>query len=472
MRGILRASAYIPYRRLDGREVGAFFGSGGGRASRAVASHDEDTTTIGFEAARRALDGVQAIDHLTFATPTPAYLDKNNASAIHAALRLPRSVGAYDAGGSLRSWAGSLLSALRGTETELLVVADMRDGLPTSADETAAGDAAAAVLIGDDTDEHPVIAEILGSASVTDEFVDRWRTPGDSRSRVWEERFGETRYLDLGREAFAAAVAAAGVTAEEVDHLIVTGMHARAVTGLSAKLAGGRDIAIDSVTPAIGQTGGAHALVRLAAALESAAAGQIIVAVGLADGADVIVVKATGAQVPVVESVAAQISTGAPLPYAKFLSWRGAVTVEPPRRPAPDRVSSTAAWRNEDWKFGFVGSKDPSSGAIHLPPARVSRTTGSVDAMEPVAMADATGTIVTFTIDRMAYSPSPPIVFAVVDIDGGGRFPLELTDVDAGEVAIGDRVVMTFRRLFTADGIHDYFWKGRPVRTAPTTEEA
>ena len=23
---------------------------------------------------------------------------------------------------------------------------------------------------------------------------------------------------------------------------------------------------------------------------------------------------------------------------------------------------------------------------------------------------------------------------------------------------------MTFRRLFTADGIHDYFWKAKPVR--------
>ena len=30
--------------------------------------------------------------------------------------------------------------------------------------------------------------------------------------------------------------------------------------------------------------------------------------------------------------------------------------------------------------------------------------------------------------------------------------------------AIGDRVEMTFRRLFTADGIHNYFWKARPVR--------
>ena len=69
-----------------------------------------------------------------------------------------------------------------------------------------------------------------------------------------------------------------------------------------------------------------------------------------------------------------------------------------------------------------------------------------------------------FTIDRLSYSQSPPIVFAVVDFDGGGRFPVELTDVDAGAVQIGDRVEMTFRRLYTADGIHDYFWKARPVR--------
>jgi uncharacterized OB-fold protein len=41
---------------------------------------------------------------------------------------------------------------------------------------------------------------------------------------------------------------------------------------------------------------------------------------------------------------------------------------------------------------------------------------------------------------------------------------LELTDVDADGVAIGDRVEPTFRRLSSADGIHNYFWKVRPVR--------
>jgi len=89
---------------------------------------------------------------------------------------------------------------------------------------------------------------------------------------------------------------------------------------------------------------------------------------------------------------------------------------------------------------------------------------GALDDMEPIAMADGNGTVVTSTVDRLAYSPSPPIVFAIVDFDGGGRYPVELTDTEASEVRTGTRVEMTFRRLFSADGIHDYFWKARPVR--------
>ena len=79
-------------------------------------------------------------------------------------------------------------------------------------------------------------------------------------------------------------------------------------------------------------------------------------------------------------------------------------------------------------------------------------------------MADAVGEIVTVTVDRLAYSPSPPVVFAVVDFEGGGRMPVELADVDPDAVAIGDPVEMTFRRLNSADGIHNYFWKARPLR--------
>ena len=471
-RGVVSIAGYVPYRRLQRSAVGAVFGSGGGKGTRSVASHDEDTTTMGVEAARRALRSAPgaAPSALWFATATPAYLDKTNATTVHAALRQPAEVGAFDFGGALRSGVGALRTALEsgGTGTTLVVVSDLRDGLPTSADESAGGDGAAAVLVGDDGPGTPVVAEYLGGASVSDEFLDRWRTAGGRRSRTWEERFGETRYVPLGADAWQAGLKAAGVTAEAVDRVVVTGMHGRAAKAVGRALGVRDGVLADDLGSTVGQTGAAHAGLVLAAMLEEASPGEVVAVVSLADGADVLVFRTTPALAAwsAADPVAAQVAAGADLPYGKFLSWRGMVTPEPPRRPEPQRVSSSAAWRNEEWKFGFVGSKDRSSGAVHLPPSRVSMTGGAVDDMVPFDRADAEATIATYTIDRLAYSPSPPIVFAVLDFDGGGRFPVELTDVDPDTVDIGDRVAMTFRRLYTADGIHDYFWKARPVRTA------
>jgi uncharacterized OB-fold protein len=314
---------------------------------------------------------------------------------------------------------------------------------------------------------------MVAVASATDEFTDRWRSPGSRVSRLWEERFGENRYLALGQEALGRALAAAGLEAGDVGRLVITGMHGRAVSGVTKKLGLDEGIAVDDLASSVGQSGTAHPLLVLAAALESMTAGAPgtpLVVLHLADGADAVVLRTTDALVGWRASrpVAHQVANGAPISYAKFLSWRGQLQPEPPRRPEPARVSSTAAHRNEEWKFGFVGSKDRTSGAVHLPPSRVSMEGGAVDDMEPVAMADATGTVVTSTIDRLAYSPSPPIVFAIVDFDGGGRYPVELTDTDAEEIRAGTRVEMTFRRLFSADGIHDYFWKARPVREEGT----
>jgi hypothetical protein len=35
--------------------------------------------------------------------------------------------------------------------------------------------------------------------------------------------------------------------------------------------------------------------------------------------------------------------------------------------------------------------------------------------------------------------------------------------VDPKAVKIGDRVEMTFRKLYTANGVHNYFWKAKPA---------
>jgi hydroxymethylglutaryl-CoA synthase len=467
MQGILSAAGYVPYRRLDRGAITGTFGSGGGRGTRSVAGYDEDTTTIGVEASRLATRATPDVHptSLWFATVAPAYLDKTNATTIHAALRLDGDVVAADFGGAIRSGVGALVAALHGAGPTLVVTADVRDGLPTSSDEAAGGDAGAAVLVGSE-DDGPLLATLIGEGHATEEFLDRWRTPGERRSKVWEERFGETKYVPLGEQAWNAALKAAELTAGQVSRVIITGAQARAVRALTGRLGVEPGRVVDSLGATVGYSGAAHLGLLLAATLETAEPGEVIAIVSLADGADVLILRVNDAITSwsPARTVASQVDAGADLPYGKFLSWRGMVTLEPPRRPEPDRISASVTGRTEDWKYSFVGSRDRTSEALHLPPARVSRVGGAVDDMDAVPMADVPGTIAAFTIDRIAYSPSPPIVFAIVDFDGGGRLPVELTDVNADDLQVGDRVEMTFRRLFTADGIHNYFWKARPIR--------
>jgi hydroxymethylglutaryl-CoA synthase len=453
MKGIVSYGAYLPYWRLQRSAVTASLGSGGGKGTRSVASFDEDTTSLGVEAARVAMnsapDGARPA-LVTFSTTNPAYLDKTNAVGLHAALGLESSVPAFDVEGSARSGVAALwlAQAVGG----LAVLSDIRTGLPGGADESNGGDGAAAFLYGDD-----------GAVAVP---IDRWRTPGDPNSKQWEERFGEFAYGPLVEQAVADALKTANLTATDLDHVVVAGLHQRAAKSAVKAIGARPEAYADDLSSQIGNAGVAQAGIVLADVLDRAQPDQTIAVVQLADGCDVWILRTTAAIAErrpspnVRDQIAA---TRDDLTSASFLTWRGYLPREPPRRPEPDRTAAPPSLRRNAWKYGFFGTKD-EAGFVHLPPSRVSMESGAIDQMTPVRMADVKATIATYTVDRLAYSLSPPTVGAVIDFDGGGRFQCELTDVDPTAVKIGDRVEMTFRRLFTQDGVHNYFWKARPVR--------
>ena len=465
--GILAFGTYLPLHRLDRARIAAALGTPSGSGTRTVAAADEDTTTLGVEAARHALASLPddaRTRRVVFATAEPAYLDKTNATTIHAALGLPQSVPAYDAGGAVRSAIGALRLADDAGEPTLVVMAGMRTGLPGGADERDGGDGASAFVVGDVDGAR---TRTLGWGSASLEFLERWRLPGATHSRQWEERFGEHVYVPLACDAFARALESSGIAADALDHVVVTGVHPRAARSVVRAIGVAPDRVADDLASTVGNTGAAHAGLLLAGVLEQAAPGARVALLSIADGADAVVLEVTGAPGPTASTrtLAAQVDGGRALDsYETFLTWRGFLTREPPRRPDPEAPAAPPSLRSEEWKFAFTGSRCDTCGEIHLPPARVCSRCGAVDRMTPVAMADKQATIVTFTVDRLAFTPSPPLVAAVLDFDGGGRFRCALTDVEAGSVAIGDRVEMTFRRVDTAHGVHNYFWKARPIR--------
>ena len=411
MGGLVSYGAYIPYYRLERGKIAGVLGSGGGRGARSVAAYDEDTTSLAVAAGRAALAGLtgpggpgrESVRQLFFATTVPAYADKTNATAVHAALRLPADALAVDMAGAVRSGVGALVTAAQSAVPTMAVLSDIRTGLPGGADERDGGDGAAAFIFGGadsgtagGNDSMPVLADIIGQGSATAEFLDRWRTPGAPASRVWEERFGEQVYGPLAEAAMADALKQAGLTAGQVDHLIVAGLHARAVSRTVRAAGVAAEAIADSLAASIGNAGTAQPGILLADVLDRAGPDETVLLVVLADGVTALALRTTEAlashRQP--QPVAAQVAAGSSaLEYATFLSWRGFLDREPPRRPDPDPVAAPPAQRRTDWKFGLVAAKCNRCGTRSLPPGRVCQHCHAVDDMAPDPLADVPATV-------------------------------------------------------------------------------
>ena len=478
MAGIVSFGTYVPFHRIARKTIGATLGTGGGKGERAVASYDEDSVTMAVEAARDCLRGhdVSPIRSLTFATTDPPYIEKLNAATVHAALDLPPPVRALDVACSLRAGLGSMISAYESAAATggaaLTTMGDIRIGAPEGSSEQGGGDAGAAFLFGN----AGVIAEVVSTYSETMEFLSSWRLPGERFTKSWEERFSLTQgWGPLLASAAKNLLRSAGVAPDTVAHVVVDAPNARASAAFIAQAGLRPEQVVDARLDTIGHAGAAQVGIMLATALEKAKPGDLIAVFSASDGVDSMLLRATDAIATkkggrtvatrgartVDQWVASRKSD---LSYMRFLKWRGTLATEPPRRPDPERPAGPPSLRSHRWKFALVGSECTACGTRHLPPQEVCVQCRASHQMKEVGFSDGTAVIKTFAVDRLAFTPQPPMVVAVIDFEGGGRVQSELTDVEPEKVSIGDPLEMTFRRLFTADGIHNYFWKARPAR--------
>jgi uncharacterized OB-fold protein len=152
------------------------------------------------------------------------------------------------------------------------------------------------------------------------------------------------------------------------------------------------------------------------------------------------------------------------LSYYTYLKWRNQIETEPPKRPKPESPSASAVFRERGKKYGLLGSMCISCGTPHFPPQRVCIHCRSKDRMEAYGFAGRGAVVSNYAVDRLAWSQEPPVVIGVLDFEGGGRMLCEITDCDQSQLSAGMQVEMTFRRIFQAGGMVNYFWKARPVR--------
>jgi 3-hydroxy-3-methylglutaryl CoA synthase len=467
MAGIVSYGAYIPLFRLGKATAGW-----DSPTERAIANFDEDSLSMAVAALRDALTGLDptSIEALYFASTTQPYAEKQSATTVGWGANLRSELFTVDCTDSLRAGTNALKLATdsinAGSAKRVAVVAaDTRLAQPRSSFERTFGDGAAALIVGE---ERP-IATIDGHVSLSHEIIDTWRSAGDDLVRAWEDRFRlEKGFIEALSAAVANALQKFGTTTKDYAKVVFAAPDARAHREAARVLGLDPSQTQEALYSGMGHTGTAFPLMLLIAALEEAKPGDRLLLASYGDGCDVFGVQVTDDQARLAprRAMKGHLTAKRILPnYELYLKWRGLHQPDPGvRRPPMPMPSASAMFRERQRNLRFHAAQCQACGTVQYPPQRVCTKCGTRDDFEAVRLADRPAKLFTYALDYIAGSVDVPLAVCIVNFQGGGRALMTMTDRVVEEIAIDMPLEMSFRRLYEAEGIHNYFWKCTPVR--------
>jgi len=467
MVGISSIGVYIPRSRLDRALIAKAWGGKQPPGEKAIAHHDEDALTLGVAAAHRCLEDFDpfTIDALFFASTTSPYREKQVASVVATACDLPRAILTADFSGSVRAGLSALSAAVRAVQSGqarrvLVVAADCRPADPESDVEGALGDGAVAVVV----DGKAKLAEFVGSAAVAEEFTFQWRWDQGGGVQQQDARFSIGHgYLRDMAEVVSSVLNEHGVGASDLAALAVGTPDAKTAQQL-AKAVGvdAKTQLVPSLIPQLGVLGSPDPLLQLASALEKGKAGGAVVVAAFGEGAEALLFRATDGVAALANrpGIGAAIERKLPLPtYEKYLKFRRIIGQD---ETPVEQISNVLEHRELQQDTRLYGTRCGGCGLVQYPMARVCLKCKQRDGLEPVKLKKK-GVVFTYTVDHLAANLDHPMGMVVVDLDGGGRMYVQMTDCTPEEVKIGAPVELTFRRLHAGGENYNYFWKARPV---------
>ncbi len=480
MAGIVSYGGYIPRYRIERKQVykamgwlnPATFMPG----EKAVANYDEDSLTMAVAAGQDSLSDLDrgTIDAVYFATTTAPYGERQNAEILATALDCRSDIRSADFTDTPKAGTTAVISALDAVGAnslkEVMVCAgDMRIAKAGSMQEEIFGDGGAALIIGREN----VVADFAGSYSVSYDFVDHWRGSGQKLDQQWEDRFiRDVGYTQFIIEALAGLGKKCGIEPKNLQRVAYPCLYAGDFKKIAGKLGLSQEQVVEPLLAQVGYAGSADPLMHLVKALEESKPGDKIAVVGFGAGADAMLFEVTQGILEIQgerRGISKHLAMRRELKsYEKMASFRNLLVTEKGIR--GERVASTAfseLWRSRREVLALYGVRCIPCGTPQFPAQRVcvNPECGAIDQMEPYRFSDKRGFLFTYTGDNLAFSPSPPAIYGIVNFEEGGRYWFDLTDVDLEELKVDMPVEMSFRKKYVDEqfGVHGYFWKAVPV---------
>ncbi len=466
---VLGVGAAAPALRLAAADVGAAWGRGA-RGRMAVCAPDEDTLTLAWEAAQRALRaaGIDAptVDGLYWGTSRPPYAEGPSFAFLAAALGLPTAVAGTLSAGSTHAGmealsAGADAVAAGSVRIAVVVASDaLRPGPGTGFEARCGAGAVAYVLSADAGGGAALGARVTRSRP----FLDRYRGDGEVDNRdLYDARlFREEIFLPVvGEVAHELAIAQPRAWSlpdpdGRLGRVIAKGVSAEAV-------------ASEAVIEAVGDAGAAAAL--LGAAGELATPGLVAV-VGTGGGRTTGILIQVDAAVPGAAAIAAALTDGRPASYAEVLRARGQLVPVGETIPMGVPPESAMFVRGADEMLGLLGGRCVDCGTISTPPSIHPHCINcGGPKLEPVALARE-GQVHTFVVNQTMPAPFvAPLPIAVLDMDDGSRLMLQAVG-DGTDIEIGRRVELVLRKYAHERGAPVYGFKARAKKPQPNKDVA
>ena len=340
--GVVGYGAYVPRFRIAGQEIARVWAGGGSGPvdQKSVAGPDEDTITMTIEAARHALAragiDASALGTVWVGSESHPYSVKPSGTIVAEAIGCTTAIQAADWEFACKAGTEALTAAAAMVGSglaryALAAGADTAQGRPGDALEYTAGAGAAALIAGPIEEAVATIDATVSYVTDTPDFFRR----ADRPYPVHGNRFtGEPAYFSHIKAAATQLLREIGAEPADFRALIVHQPNAKFPQVVAKQLGfTAEQIAPGLLSPRVGNTYSAAALLGLCATLDVARPGEriLLVSYGSGAGADAMSLQVTGRIDDVRERApltSRYLAREHQIDYATYARWRGKLVMD------------------------------------------------------------------------------------------------------------------------------------------------